>query len=210
MKLVDIPLELLRPAPWNANSMDEQRLSKLDKSLTRFGFVQNLVVRPLGDGMYEVIAGNQRLEVLKRQGAVSAPCYPMDLDDAHARFLSQAMNLIHGEDDLGLRAELVRQVLAQIPSEDVTALLPETSESLRAITSLGTADLASGLAEWQAKQLARLKHLTFQVTDEQQDIVEAALNKVAVAGVKQPNRNPNARGIALYEICKRFLEVHHL
>lgn len=88
----------------------------------------------------------------------------MDLNDARARLLAQAFNRIQGEDDLGLRAELIRQVLEALPQEDVLSLLPETAESLAALSSLGQEGMADHLQNWQRAQLARLKHLQFQLT----------------------------------------------
>jgi ParB family chromosome partitioning protein len=57
MEVVDIPLQLLREAPWNPNEADEATLRRLGASIGRFGTVLPLVVRPLDDA-YEVIGGN--------------------------------------------------------------------------------------------------------------------------------------------------------
>ena len=207
MKIVDLSLDQLKPASWNANVMDEADISRLNKSLTEFGFVQNLVVRPIGDGTYEVIAGNQRLRVLRQQGVASVQCAAVDVDDARAKLLSQVLNRTHGEDDLGLRAELMRQVLGEWPSDRIIALLPETSESLQALMELGTADMAASLADWQKAQKARLRHMTFHLTGEQQEVVEDAMKKAVESGELQTSNNPNMRGNVLYQICKRYLEV---
>ncbi len=59
----------------------------------------------------------------------------VNLDDAPARLLTQALNRIQGEDDLGLRAELVRTILETIPEKEITAVLPETAGSLRSLAS---------------------------------------------------------------------------
>ena len=50
---------------------------------------------------------------------------------------------------LGLRAELVREVLERLPLEEVLSVLPETSESLQALSSLGQEDMAEYLVKWQ-------------------------------------------------------------
>jgi ParB family transcriptional regulator, chromosome partitioning protein len=47
MQMVDLPIDQLQEAPWNPKQMDEAMLQKLRESLTRYGLVQNLVVRPL-------------------------------------------------------------------------------------------------------------------------------------------------------------------
>ena len=107
MQVTEIPMELLREAPWNPNQQDPAMLGRLKESISRYGLVQNLVARPLGVGAYEVLSGNQRLQVLRDQQIEEVPCVVVELDDSRARLLAQALNRVHGEDDLGLRAELV-------------------------------------------------------------------------------------------------------
>ena len=106
MQVVDLPLDGLLEAPWNPNEQDPDMMARLTESISRHGLVQNLVFRPLGDA-YEVLSGNQRLQVLRGIGDVKVPCVVINLDDAQARLLAQALNRVHGEDDLGLRAELI-------------------------------------------------------------------------------------------------------
>ena len=48
MKIVEIPIEQLCEAPWNANQMDENMLNRLKGSVQRFELVQPLVVRATG------------------------------------------------------------------------------------------------------------------------------------------------------------------
>ena len=104
MKVIDLPLVQLREAPWNPNRMEPAVQARLRTSVSRFGLVVNLVVRPLDDDSYEVLSGNQRLHLLQELDYANVPCVVVDLDDASARLLAQALNRIHGEDDLGLRA----------------------------------------------------------------------------------------------------------
>ena len=205
MKVVDIPLEQLREAPWNANILDEGMEDKLRTSIRRYGFVQNLVVRPV-NGAYEVISGNQRLKILADAGVTTVPCVVVEVDDAHARLLAEAMNRVHGEDDLGLRAELVREVLEQLPEEEVLSLLPETAESLKAIASLGQEDIAGYLDAWTRAQAARLRQLQFQLTPGQLEVIEEALQRVVPMAKEERGGSPNVKGTALFLLCKRFLE----
>lgn len=101
MNIIDIPLEQLKPAPWNANMMHETMMAHLKESIRRYGLVQNLVVRAIGAGVYEVLSGNQRLRVIREIGYAKVPCVVVEVDDARARLLAQALNHIHGEDDPG-------------------------------------------------------------------------------------------------------------
>jgi ParB family chromosome partitioning protein len=207
LKVTELPLEQLKEAPWNPNQMDEAMLSRLRESLTRYGLVQNLVVRFLEEGCYEVLSGNQRLQVLRGLQRSPVPCVVVDLDDAQARLLSQALNRIQGEDNLGLRPEMLKEILEQIPQIEVVKLLPETAESLSAFASLDQQDLAGYLQNWQRSQRARLKHLTFQSTPAQLEVIEEALARVMPQAGKTPGDNPNSRGNALFHLCQHYLAL---
>ena len=203
MDVRDLPIKCLREAPWNPNVLDEAGIQRLRASLGRFGLVQNLVVRPLGEA-FEVIGGNQRLQLLRETGLEQVPCVVVDLDDARARLLAQALNRVHGEDDIGLRAELVREVLRELPINDVIEVLPESAKALTELASLGASDVADYLRNWQRAQSSRLRHLVFHLTPAQADVVDKALESVpARAGTT--GENPNRRGNALYLLCQEYL-----
>ena len=206
MHVVDLPVGRLLEAAWNPNRMGEELSGKLRTSLDRFGTVENLVVRPIGD-VYEVVSGNHRLRALRDLGADTAPCFVMDLDDKHARLLAQALNHLHGDDDLGLKAELVRELLEALPEEELLSILPESSQSLASLASLGRESLADRLQAWQRAQEVRLRHLQFQLTSQQIEVVEMALIKV-LADMDAPSDcgNPNRRGVALYQLCGLYLQ----
>ena len=206
MQVIDLPLNQLQEAPWNPNQMDAAMLNKLRESIARYGLVENLVVRPLDGGCYEVLSGNQRLQILRELRHSPVPCVVVALNDAHARLLSQALNRIQGEDNLGLRAEVLREVLNTLPQKEVLSLLPETTEGLKALAMLGRDTMAEYLQNWQQAQGARLKHLAFQLLPDQLEVVEEALSRLLPLARQAPTDSPNARGTALYLLCLGYLE----
>jgi ParB family chromosome partitioning protein len=207
MDVTHLPLESITAAPWNANVMDPPMQTRLRASIERFGLVVPLVVRRLDDDRYEAIGGAQRLAVLQGLDMRTVPCVLLETDDANARLLAQALNRIQGEDDLGLRAELLKEVLEQVPQAEVLRLLPETAQSLEALASLGQQDLAEYLQNFQQAQGAKLKHLTFQLTPVQLEIIEEALARMMPQAKESQEDNPNPRGNALFLLCKAYLEV---
>jgi ParB family chromosome partitioning protein len=210
VEVTDLPLDQIQEAPWNANQMDQAMRLRLRLSIQRFQLVVPLVVRPIrgpiGD-LYETIGGAQRLQVLRELGFASAPCVIAEADDAEAQLLSQALNRVQGEDDPGLRAELLRELLNRLPQEEVLKLLPETVQSLRALSFLGQQDLDGYIRNWQDSQSARLKHLTFQSTPAQLEVIEKALAQVMSQAKNAATDNPNSRGNALFLLCQQYLEL---
>ena len=157
-------------------------------------------------GRYKTVGGAQRIAVIKALGFKQAPCVVVTADGSEARLLSQALNRIQGEDDLGLRAELMREVLDMVSQETVFSLLPETAESLQSLASMGKQTMADYLQNWQQGQAARLKHLQFQLTSDQLVVVEKVLNRLLPLAKESQSSSPNARGTTLYLLCLGYLE----
>lgn len=130
----------LRPAEWNANRVPPGVLRKIRRSIEEFGFVENLVARPHPDGpagTLEVLSGNHRLGLLEEMAFQEVPVVVVDVDDAHARILAQALNRTRGEDDPEAYGRLLEQVLASVDAARVAEFLPETETSIdRAIARI--------------------------------------------------------------------------
>ena len=207
MNIQYLPIEQIREASWNPNTLDEEGRHLLRLSIERYTQLQNLVVRQIEPDCYETVGGAQRLRVLNEMGVAVVPVVIVDLDDTEARILSQILNRVAGEDDLGKRAQLMREVLETRSQEEVLALLPETAESLASLVSLGQQDIATYLQAWDKAQAARLKHLQFQLLPFQLMVVEEALALLIPRAKIAGGDNPNTRGTALYLLCKRILEL---
>ena len=126
MKIVELPLEQLKEAPWNPNRMDEVIMTRLRESISRYGLVEPLVVRKVKDSVYEVLSGNQRLRVLREMNFEKVPCVIVELDDARAMLLAQALNGLRGEDDLAIKGALLKQILSSVSEDEV---LPTTGNN---------------------------------------------------------------------------------
>ena len=205
MEVINLPVKQLVEAAWNANQADEVTMERLRISIGRYGMVQNLVVRPLGS-KFEVLSGNQRLRLVRDIGVKKVPCVVVNVNDAHARLLAQALNHIHGEDDLGQKAELIRKVLETLPEEEVLSILPETLDGLRGLASIGQETIATYLLNWERVRAVRLRHLQFKFTIEQLEVVEAAVSRALPMARKIQGMSPNQRSTALYLICQEFLD----
>ena len=70
----DVPIELIRPSAGQPRkSFDDEALARLAESVAETGVVQPLVVQPLSDGRYELIAGERRWRAAQRAGLATVP-----------------------------------------------------------------------------------------------------------------------------------------
>ncbi|MCG6965414.1 MAG: ParB/RepB/Spo0J family partition protein [Chromatiaceae bacterium] len=88
-------------------NFDEDRLRELADSITAQGMVQPIVVRPLGDKKYEIIAGERRWRAAQLAGLADVPVVIRDVDDQSAMAMALIENI--QRDDLN-------------PLEEATAL----------------------------------------------------------------------------------------
>jgi ParB family chromosome partitioning protein len=212
MTVHDIPLDRITPAPWNANRLDELMRARLAASIGRYGLVQPLLVRRVGDD-FETVAGAQRLGALRERGEPTAPCVVLDdLSDADARVLSVALNRIGGSDDINALGALAREVLAVLPAEAVSAIVPVALGELRGLAELpkiaagdGPA-LANALKEagraWERAKEVAFERVAFAFTAEQRETVERAVTEALRRVVGD---DPNKRGAALALIAGEWL-----
>lgn len=206
MIITELPITSLCEAPWNPNQMDEVMANRLRESLSRYGLVEPLVVRPRDSSTYEVLSGNQRLRVIESISLETVPCVIVSLRDPEAMMLAQALNGLRGDDDLALKGELLRNILSSIPENEVLSLLPETAESLKSLATINQIDLAEHLKAWEQAQAAKLKHMQLQLTAQQLEVVEEALSRILPEAKGSSFDNPNNRGNAIFLLCKYYLE----
>ena len=81
--LSDIPVASVSPNPHQPRlHFDEESLTELSASITEMGVLQPILVRPLGDGAFELIAGERRWRAAQRAGLATIPAIIRLTDDA--------------------------------------------------------------------------------------------------------------------------------
>src|SRR5919204_7029596 len=82
-ELRDLPLEMIRPNPDQPRSrFDPESIERLAASMADAGVVQPLIVRPLGNGSYELVAGERRWRAARGAGLSTVPAVVRDSDEA--------------------------------------------------------------------------------------------------------------------------------
>jgi ParB family transcriptional regulator, chromosome partitioning protein len=81
----DLPLESLVESPTNPRrTFDEEALTELANSIRAQGILSPLLVRPLGEQTYEIVAGARRYRAAQLAGLDYAPARIVELTDAQA------------------------------------------------------------------------------------------------------------------------------
>ncbi|MFZ2635558.1 MAG: ParB/RepB/Spo0J family partition protein [Rectinemataceae bacterium] len=82
----EIALDDISPAPGNrtVGGFDRAKLDQLAESIKAIGVQQPAVVRVIGDGKYELVAGERRWRASKLAGVPTLPCVIRDLNDETA------------------------------------------------------------------------------------------------------------------------------
>lgn len=72
---------------------DEESLTGLAESITQHGILQPLLVRPLLEGGYQIVAGERRYRASRMAGLMEVPVVVRELDDAQVMELALIENL---------------------------------------------------------------------------------------------------------------------
>lgn len=82
-ELRELPVSLIKPNPSQPRTkFDEDALTALASSIEASGVVQPLLVRPLPDGSYELIAGERRWRAAQQAGVDKVPAVVRDQEEA--------------------------------------------------------------------------------------------------------------------------------
>jgi len=83
---VFIPIDKLVPSDMNPNRMTEEEFQGLVNSVKNAGFLRSnpIIVRPNGNGTYEIVDGEHRWRAARELGLEKVPCDIREMDDLEA------------------------------------------------------------------------------------------------------------------------------
>ncbi len=92
--LRNIPVEFIRPGKYQPRrDMDDGALEELASSIRNQGIIQPVVVRPIGENKYELIAGERRWRAAQKAGLADIPAIIKDVPDDAAIAMSLIENI---------------------------------------------------------------------------------------------------------------------
>jgi ParB family transcriptional regulator, chromosome partitioning protein len=145
-----VPVELIRPNPRQPRRrFDQAAIAELAQSIGSRGVLQPIVVRPLSDGAYELVAGERRLRAARSAGLKEIPAVVREADDWERLDLALAENMAREDlnaveqaraiamlvEDLGLtKGEVGRRVgRSRVAISNLIRLLDLPEEALELI-----------------------------------------------------------------------------
>ena len=151
-ELRELPVELIKPNPNQPRTkIDPEALAGLASSIETNGIVQPLLVRPLPDGSYELIAGERRWRAAQAAGLEKVPAVVRDQELAERLQVALIENMVREDlnpvdearacaalvDELGLsREDLARRVGRSRPAvSNLIRLLDLPDEALGLLES---------------------------------------------------------------------------
>jgi len=94
-ELLELPVDLIRPNPRQPRTrFDPDALAGLAASIGASGVVQPLLVRPLADGGYELIAGERRWRAAQEAGLEKVPAIVRDSEQAERLQVALIENMV--------------------------------------------------------------------------------------------------------------------
>lgn len=176
-KFVRLEVEQVVPNPWNPNKMTPEELDKEAASFERFGFVNPIIVRNAdGNGIYQIVDGEQRWRTAKRLGMELIDAYDISpIGTFEAQQLTYILNELRGQPQEDKLAELLKGLLAQSTLEDLVAVMPLTKTEFAKAAKLPDFDWA-GLEE-KNRQAATWKERVFRLPPEAAETLDTALSR---------------------------------
>ena len=157
-----LKLDLLQPGKYQPRTrMDEGSLYELAESIKAQGIMQPILVRPVGAGRYEIIAGERRVRAARLAGLADVPVLVRDVaDDAAAAMalieniqredlnpLEEAQGLKRLIDEFGLTHELAAQAVGRSRSAASNLLrLLNLTEPVQQMLMAGDIDMGHARA----------------------------------------------------------------
>ncbi len=137
---ITVPIDKVQPNPWNPNVVPEHILKALAANIERVGFNQPILVRPLGNGEYEIVDGEHRYTVAKEAGLQEIPVIVRNLNDSEAKAQTVAMNKLRGEMEPADVAALVKDIMGDINLEQLAEFTGYEFPELEALVALADFD----------------------------------------------------------------------
>jgi ParB-like chromosome segregation protein Spo0J len=172
-----LPLTSLKPAPYNPREPlkpGSAAYKRLARSIEAFELVQPIV---WNERTGHVVAGHQRLNVLKDRGDVEVECVVVDLPLSREKALNVALNNAAVASDWdGEKLHALLEELVELPDIDATLTGFDADELHELLLQPACAELAAPMAEASGSV-----RVTLLIPQDTWDAVRASLDELVAA-----------------------------
>lgn len=133
-QIVYIPVEMIGLGPYQPRRVfDTMKLLRLSESIKRYGILQPISVRFMGEGRYELAAGERRLKAAKMAGLRLIPSVIVNIRDKDAAALSLLENIQRERLGIFEEADGIERLktIFGYPPEDICRMLGVTEKYVK-------------------------------------------------------------------------------
>jgi ParB family chromosome partitioning protein len=123
--LASLPLASVEPHPEQPRRhFDEQALEELANSIAKRGVIQPIIVRPLGEGRYQLVAGERRWRAAQKAQLHEIPALIRDLEDYEVMAVALIENIQRADLNPVEEARAYRRLAdEQLPQSSIASLV---------------------------------------------------------------------------------------
>lgn len=225
VKLIDIEPNRDQPR----KQFDEEALAELSNSIAQHGVLQPLLVRPMPDGGYQLVAGERRWRASRMAGLTEVPVVIRDLTDSQVAELALVENLQRENlnpleeangyrelsDRFGYTQEKISEIVGKSRSAVANALrLLNLPESVGEMVSSGSLSMGHARAllsledEKIQKEIAELVvRNDLSVRETERLVRNAVKEKTGIKKAKKRNPYYDEAELALSEVLGRKVKI---
>jgi ParB-like chromosome segregation protein Spo0J len=134
---IDLTIEKLVKATWNYKKDNEDLKRKLLANIKRNGQIENIIVRELDTGFFEVVNGNHRYDVISDLNFESIHCFNLGkITEQQAQRIAIETNETRFESDPIKLAERVKELCDNFDLQDLVGTLPFDEEQIENMRTL--------------------------------------------------------------------------
>ncbi len=165
----DIEVSKLKKADWNYKEENDEQTNNLINNFKRNGQLENILIRELKKGSYEVVNGNHRLDVMKILKIKEVHTYNLGkISLSEAQRIAIETNETKFDADNLKMAELINMLSKEFPTDDLAKTMPYNEEEIKKMSELTEFDWA----QYDSDEIDTLddvdfeKLIKFKVTNE--------------------------------------------
>lgn len=133
----EIEIKKLKKARWNYKTDDSTKMSKLVENMKRIGQVENLLIREMDGGFYEVLNGNHRLDALRELKQKKVMCFNFGkIEKREAQRIAIETNETKFESDPLKLAKTMNDLIKDVGLEEIEITMPYSVKEMEDMSKL--------------------------------------------------------------------------